>query len=101
MADRPFGNGTQASELLEMLLSAATFNLDTALLLCGAGISWLHTPECLERLGELPLYGADTLYVSREELAVWGSPALPDVFKSVSGDEIRQLYRQYARVIQP
>jgi sulfur relay (sulfurtransferase) DsrF/TusC family protein len=101
VADRPFGSGVATRELLEMMLSAAAFNLETALLLRGAGLSWLHAPECLERLEELPLYGADTLYVSRDELSVWGNPALPDIFTSVSGDEIRKLYRQHGRVIQP
>ena len=101
VADRPFGSGMAARELLEMMLSAAAFNLDTALLLRGAGISWLHAPDCLEQLGDLPLYGADRLYVRRDELSVWGNPVLPEFVKPLPGAEIQQLYRQYERVIQP
>ena len=101
VADRPFGCGIQARELLEMMLSAAAFNVSTALLLRGAGISWLHAGECLERLRELPLYGADTLYVSGDELSAWGDPGLPEFLTALRGEEVRQLYRQYGRVIQP
>lgn len=101
VADRPFHSGIQARELLEMMLSAAAFNLNTALLLRNAGLSWIHAPDCLERLGELPLYGAETLYVSAEDLPAWGNPALPEFMTSLAKDEIRQLYRQYERVIQP
>lgn len=101
VADRPFHSGMQGRELLEMMLSAAAFNLSTALLLRGAGVSWLHAPDCLERLGELPLYGADTLYVSAQELPAWGDPALPEFVTALPEDETRQLYRHYGRVIQP
>ena len=101
MADRPFGSGTQAREFLEMMLSASAFNLNTALLLRGAGISWLHARECLDRLAELPHYGADTIYIHADELAVWGNPALTESVTPLPGDGIRQLYRQYERVIQP
>lgn len=101
VADRPFSNGVAANELLEMMLSASAFNLETTLLLRNAAISWLHAPQCLERLGELPLYGADRLYVSRDDLAVWGNPALPEFFRPLPWDEIRLLYRQHDRVIQP
>ena len=84
-----------------MMLSASAFNLNTALLLRGAGISWLHAPECLDRLEELPLYGAGTLYVHADDLAAWGNPALTESVTPLPGDRIRQLYRQYERVIQP
>lgn len=101
VADRPFGCGLQARELLEMMLSAAAFNLDTALLIRGPGLSWLHAPECLERLRELPLYGADTLYASEDDLSAWGNPGLPEFVTPLPGNGIRRLYRQYERVIQP
>lgn len=101
VADRPFRCGTQARELLEMMLSAAAFNLDTALLLRGPGTTWLQVPECLEQLGELPVYGADSLYVSHEDLSGWGDPAVPPFVTPLPSPEVRDLYRRYGRVIQP
>ena len=101
IADCPARNGATAAELLEMLLSAATFGLPTALLLRGTGLSLLNDGLCSRHLSDLPVYGVRDLYVDRDDLAHWRNLHVPDTVTPLSGAGILDLYRQYDRIIQP
>jgi|GEM_PF-727197 len=110
VADQPLFSTLACRELLDMALSAAAFDMDSALLLRGPAALWVATtagkPDAIRQkdlfrqLGALPVYGINRLYVAEQDLLPYCRKPALDSCTALDQAAVRALYHDYDRIIQ-
>lgn len=106
--DQPPHGSNACRELLDMILSAAAFDLSVSLLLQGDSVVLADgegptQPELRtlrEQLESLPLFGVRAIRLNSDHCKARGiTPGLNEA-QPLEGQQIRELYRNHDRVVQ-